>query len=72
MDEKLKIMSQSGGFTGWIEADNGRLVQIISPTASREQVVATFALYMAEPDYVSRLNSAWAVQGLTFNNLNQI
>lgn len=66
----LEIIPQNGGYAGWIKADCGRRVQIISPTATAAGVRAVFEGLAEDPQgLIDRLNEAWAVQGLTFNNL---
>ena len=63
--KKIIIIPEHGGFTGWLASDQGRKVRVISPTDSRDSVLAQWQALKADPAYIDRLE---ADTGLTFIN----
>ncbi len=63
---KTTTRARGAGFSGWLASTTGVMVEVTRLCASRIDVERELAKLAADPEWLPRLNAAWADRGLKF------
>jgi len=68
-ESRLTISPRGGGYTLWAISDQGIQVEVVGVRVTPDDARAEFAERMTDPNFIRRLEKAWAFRGYTFQNL---